>query len=75
MLRLAQPKSRGLVPGRASEFHPEVQNCSGVKPTSYTMDTGTFPGVKGLLREADRSTHVMVRLRMIGAVPPLLHMN
>jgi hypothetical protein len=51
-----------------------VQTGPGVHPASYTMDTGSFPGVKWPGRGVDHPPHLVPRLKKeysYAATPPL----
>jgi hypothetical protein len=50
---------------------------TGTRASTALFSAGTrdlFQGVKQLRHEADYSPHLVLRLRMGGAVPPLFHM-
>jgi hypothetical protein len=49
--------------GGGARFSASVQNDPGAHPASYTMDTGSFPGVKRSWRRVDHSPHLAPRLR------------
>ena len=46
-----------------SRFSAPVQTGPGAHPASYTMDTGSFPGVKRSGRGVDHPPHLAPRLR------------
>jgi hypothetical protein len=45
------------------EFYAPVQTGPGAHPVSYTMGTGSFPGVKRPGRGVDHSPHLAPRLK------------
>ena len=51
-----------------ARFSSPVQTDSGVHPASYTMGTGSFPGVKRPGRGADHPPHIALILKS-GAFP------
>jgi len=44
-------------------FSAAVQTGTGAHPASYTMGTGSFPGVKGPGRGVDHPPHLAPRLK------------
>ena len=46
-----------------ARFSAPVQTCPGDHPASYTMGTGSFPGVKQPGRGVDHRTHIAPRLK------------
>jgi hypothetical protein len=59
---------RGSNPGAAQDFSVPVQTSPGAHPASYTMGTGSFPGVKRPGRGVDHpppsSTEVKERVEL-----------
>jgi len=55
-------KVRGSNPSGGVTFSTPVQTGPGSHPTSYTMGTGSFPGVKRPGRDADHPPHLPPRL-------------
>ena len=47
----------GIESGRKARFSAPVQNDPGDQPASYTMDTGSFTGVKRSGRGVDHPPH------------------
>jgi hypothetical protein len=45
------------------DFFAAVQSSRGAHPASYTLDTGSFPGVKRPGRGVDHLPHLMRRLK------------
>jgi hypothetical protein len=61
------PQIAQLVQWRVYNLDDRIQTGSGVHPASYAMGTGgSFRGVK-----LTTHLHIMPRLRMRGAIPPL----
>jgi hypothetical protein len=55
---------RGLNPGGGgARFSALVQTGPGAYPASYTMGTGSFPGVKWPGRGVDHPLHLAPRLK------------
>jgi hypothetical protein len=55
-------------------FSAHVQTGAGAHPTSYTMDTGSFPGVKRPGRGVDHPPHLAPKLKKeysYTSTPPL----
>ena len=52
---LRDGQSRDQIPGEGGRFSALVKTGSGAHPASYTIGTGTFPGVKGLGCSFDHS--------------------
>jgi len=50
--------ARGSIPGGGARISVPVQPGTGVHPTSYTMCTVSFPGVKWPRRGADHPPHL-----------------
>ena len=46
-----------------TRFSAPVQTGPGAHPASYTMDTGSFPGVKRPGRDVDHPLHLAPRLK------------
>jgi len=61
---------RGSIPGRGWDLSHCIQTGTGAHPTSYPKGNGDSPGVKRPERDY---SHLVPRLRMRGAVPPLPH--
>jgi hypothetical protein len=47
----------------AARFSTPVQAGPGANPASYTMGTGSFPGVKQPRREVDHPPHLAPKLK------------
>ena len=54
---------RGSNPGGGARFSAPVQNGPGANPASYTMGTGSFPGVNRAGRGVDHVPHLAPRLK------------
>jgi hypothetical protein len=54
---------RGSNPGVGAIYSAPVQTGPGAHPVSYTMGTGSFPGVKRPWRGVDRPPHLAPRLK------------
>jgi len=63
----------GSNPGGRRDFSAPVQTGPGAHPASYTMGTGSFPGVKRLGRGADHPppSSAEVKEYSYTATPPL----
>jgi hypothetical protein len=72
-LQIGRLRNRGSVHGRAREFSRASRLALGpTQPPAHSVGTGVLsPGVMRPLREADTSPHLLLRLRMSGAIPPL----
>ena len=55
-------RSGDRIPVKA-RFSELVQTGPGAHPSSYTMGTGTFPGVKRPGRDVDQPLHLAPRLK------------
>jgi hypothetical protein len=74
-LRVGRP---GFDSQHVQDFSPlhRVQTACEAHPASYSMRTGdSFPEVKRLGRDADRSPPSNAELKNGGAIPPLPHMS
>jgi hypothetical protein len=56
-------RSRDRIPV-GERFSAQVQNGPGAYPASYTMGTGSFPGVKRTERGANQPPHLAPRLKI-----------
>ena len=73
-LKIGRLRNRGSDHVRARDFFQSIQISCLSHPASYSFGTGVLsPGVMRPMREADNSSHFLLRLRMSGAmlVPPL----
>jgi hypothetical protein len=70
-------KDQALIPGRAGFSLPHnVQIGSGAHTASYPTGTRTLSsGVKRPGCETNHSPHLVLRLRIRGAIPPLSHIR
>jgi len=73
-LRLAQPRSRGLIPDQGTGVSFTSPDRFWGKTSLLYNGHRDFSGVKQLVREVDHSPHLVLRVRMSGAVPLLPHM-
>ena len=53
----------GIESQRWARFSAPVQTGPGAHPASYTMGTGTFPGVKRPGRDVDHPLYLAARLK------------
>jgi len=61
-LRAGRPGKRTSMGAR---FSAPVQTGPGIHPASYTICTGSFPGVKRPGRGVDHETHLAPRLKEV----------
>jgi hypothetical protein len=61
----------GSNPGEEARFSAPVQNGHGVHPASYTMGTGSFPGIKRPGRDVDHPPPSKTEVE--GRVEPYLY--
>jgi hypothetical protein len=74
LLRTNNQQGRGSNPGVGRGFSATFQTDPGADPASYTMDTGSSPGVKRPGRGVDHPPHLVPRLKgeySYNSAPPL----
>jgi hypothetical protein len=67
---------QSLIPSRGRDFslHNCVQISSGAHSASYPLGIGvSFPWGKGWAMKLTSHLYLLLRLKMCGAIPPLLH--
>jgi len=65
----------GLIQHSAKYHHRNVRTARGAQSASYSVATAVSPWLKRLVSEADHYLHLVLRLRMSGAIPPLPHVT